>query len=151
MMRRRILHTYRTNFLLAGKFREAMQETRDETLMTGQVQIDGLHLSGKIRKGRTIKRPKSDPKIPKKYAVQNPGRKAMQHKNQVASIVQNSLAGPVISCPIAESGWCSARCHQTKGKAFTRVLTAVIHRETAAEITALTKQWVAKETMPVDR
>ncbi len=146
-MRRRILHTYRTNFLLAGKFREAMQETRDETLMTGQVQIDGLHLSGKIRKGRTIKRPKSDPKIPKKYAVQNPGQEGdaaqepgRQHRSKFPRWAGNFM-------PNRRIGMVFCQVSPNKGEGSTRVLTAVIHRETAAEITALTKQWVAKETM----
>lgn len=143
-MRKYIQHTYRTNYLLAAKFREAMIETRDETPMTGVVHIDGLHMSGRIRKGRKIKQPKQDPEVPKKYAVkteegheQSGTTTGRQHRTKYPRRVGQFM-------PNRRIGIFFCQASPNKGEGSVRVLSAVTYRETAAEIEALTKKFVAK-------
>ncbi|MBK7414694.1 MAG: IS1595 family transposase [Dechloromonas sp.] len=143
-MRRDIGHTYRTNYVLAGKFREAMIATRDESMMSGDVEIDGAHFSGYIRKGRKIKAKKTDPEVPKKYAVKtteeeyHQGEKmGRQHRTKY-----NRRAGQFM--PNRRIVMVFRQRSPNKGEGAVRTLTAVIHRETSAEILALSRKWIAK-------
>ena len=144
-MRRDIGHTYRTNYVLAAKFRESMVTTRDETPLSGLIHIDGGHFSGWIRKGRKIKPPKEDPKVPKKYlakdapegAAQEVAKPGRQHRSKYPKRAGQYMPNRRIVMVFREVS-------RTKGEGGRRTLTAVIHRETAAEIQALTKKWVKK-------
>lgn len=143
-MRRDIGHTYRTNYVLAGKFREAMIATRDESMMSGDVEIDGAHFSGRIRKGRKIKPPKADPVVPKKYAAKateaendQEGKSGRQHRTKF-----NRRAGQFM--PNRRIVMVFRQRSPNKGDGAIRTLTAVTHRETSAEIEALTRKWVTK-------
>ena len=143
-MRRDIGHTYRTNYVLAGKFREAMIATRDESMMSGDVEIDGAHFSGRIRKGRKIKAPKTDPKVPKKYAAETTependqeAKRGRQHRTKF-----NRRAGEFM--PNRRIVMVFRQRSQIDGQGAVRTLTAITHRETGAEIEALTRKWVKK-------
>lgn len=68
-LRRVIGCSYRTSYRLLGKIREALSVTSDRTKLSGQVEIDGAHLSGRIRKGRK-KKPKAKPAVPGKWSQQ---------------------------------------------------------------------------------
>jgi transposase-like protein len=65
-LRRIIGGTYRTSFTLLHKIREAVMLTASEEKMSGLIEIDGGHFSGRPRKGRKLKKDRT-PAIPKKY------------------------------------------------------------------------------------
>lgn len=143
-MRKDIGHTYRTNYVLAGKFREAMIASRDESMMSGDVEIDGAHFSGRIRKGRKIKLPQQATKVPKKYAVKTTESEddqkeqmGRQHRTKF-----NRRAGQFM--PNRRIVMVFRQRSLTKGEGAVRTLTAVTHRETGAEIEALVRKWVKK-------
>lgn len=147
-MRKHIGHSYRTNFLLAGKFRESIVATRDETPLSGLIHVDGAHFSGYIRKGRVIKvrgKKKEMLEIPKKYAVDNPtgsdadqeSKMGRQHRSKYPKRAGQFMPNRRIVMVFREVS-------RVKGEGGIRTLTAIIHRETSAEILALTKKWVKK-------
>lgn len=65
-LRRHLGVQYRTAFLLMHKLREALMVTTEITPLSGHVEIDGGHFSGKKRKPRKVPE-KEKPKLPKKY------------------------------------------------------------------------------------
>lgn len=65
-LRRIIGGQYRTSFTLLHKIREAVMLTVPDEKLTGIVDIDGAHFSGRKRKGRK-KKPPAAKQIPKKY------------------------------------------------------------------------------------
>lgn len=147
-MRRYIGHTYRTNFVLAGKYRESIVATRDETPLSGLIHVDGAHFSGYIRKGRKLKeRGKKEEvqEVPKKYAVKKPegsdvnqeGKIGRQHRSKYPKRAGQFGPNRRIVMVFREVS-------RVKGEGGIRTLTAVIHRETSEEILALTKKWVKK-------
>lgn len=82
-LRRELGVQYKTAFVLLGKVREAIMRTVPEEKLTGTIEIDGAHVSGRPRKGRRKK--KRDPSIPKRYRQHRskyPSQAFHFHKNR---------------------------------------------------------------------
>lgn len=65
---------YRTSFTLLHKIRETLMLNMPTEQLSGVVEIDGGHFSGKARKGRTLTKPEvpaeDKTQVPVKYRVQ---------------------------------------------------------------------------------
>ncbi len=126
-LKRMIGCDYKTCFTLLGKLREALMETMPTEKMSGTVEIDGGHFSGRPRKGR--KKPDApDPEIPKKYQEQHrqklPSMEFPFHPNRRIVIAMRQSAG--------------AR----RGAA--RTVVAVCRSENTADMEALVLKYVEK-------
>jgi hypothetical protein len=86
-MARQIKTTYQTAFVLLHKIREAIVLNADEAPMEGVVQIDGAHLSGRIRKPR-VKKPatksQARDRVPSSAYPRHPNRRIVMVIRQMA-------------------------------------------------------------------
>lgn len=132
-LRRMIGGQYRTSFVLLHKMREALVHFQldDTEKLSGQVEIDGGHFSGKKRKGRKIEKPqpKDKNKVPNRYAKQHrdkvPPTEFPHHPNRRIVIV------------IREN-------YKEKGKGAKRSVVAICRSENSNDINALVDKYVEK-------
>lgn len=143
-LRRHVGHTYKTCFAFLGKVRDAIRKTVDQTPLSGNIEMDGAHLSGWPRKGRKIAPPKQDPEVPKKYAAKKTESSEAINDAPEAQHRKIRTKRHRGFHPNRRIVWVACETTDTKGRGSVRTRTAIIHRETAAEIEALTQQMVAK-------
>jgi len=116
---------YKTCFTLLGKIRFAMMETMPLDKLSGTVEIDGGHFSGRPRKGR--KKPEAeDPEIPRKYQVQHrqklPSTEFPHHPNRRLVIAMRENSGT--------------------RQGATRTVVAICRSENSADMEALVLKWI---------
>lgn len=126
-LKRMIGCDYRTCFTLLGKIRLAMMETMPVEQLSGTVEIDGGHFSGRPRKGRK-KLEAAVPEIPKKYQKQHrqklPRMEFPHHPNRRLVIAMRQNGGI--------------------GQGAARTVVAVCRSENTADMEALVLKWVEK-------
>lgn len=139
-LRRIIGGHYRTCFLLLHKIREAILGTGDETKLSGVIEIDGAHFSGRKRKGRKQKK-RAAKAVPKKYANQ-------QHRARVPRTANSYHPNRRIVMSLREvseekTDAIDSRTKRPIGKGARRTLVAVCMSENAKDIEALVRRHVA--------
>ena len=116
---------YKTAYVLLHKIRDAIQRTVPPGKLTGTVQIDGAHVSGRIRKGRRKK--KRDPSVPKRYRQHRskyPSQAFQFHPNRRIVMVVRQLS--------------------TQGKGADRTIVEICRSENARDAEAIAKKWIRR-------
>lgn len=136
---------YRTAFTLLHKIREAVMLTVNQAKLSGQVEMDGGHFSGKKRKGRKKRKPTKEDKseVPAKYSQHRNKLKASSfpfHPNRRIVIVLREIFADKTTEINKYSG-------KLKGKGASRTVVAVCRSENTADIEALTKLWVEQNSL----
>lgn len=138
---RRIIGTqYRTCYLVLAKIREALVGTVPDEQLSGIVEIDGGHFSGRIRKGRKTKRGKGGKKeVPAKYR---------QHRAKVPPSRPNKHPNRRIIMTLREispetTGEFTRWGNKPIGKGARRTLVAVCMTENNIDAEALIRKHVA--------
>jgi len=142
-LRRIIGGQYRTSFTLLHKIREAMMISVPGDQLSGKVEIDGGHFSGRPRKGRAIKKPKPEDKtqVPAKYSQHRTKTKAYDfphHPNRRIVMAIRELD--------PNAGEIDPRTGKPKGRGASRTLVAICRSENAKDIEALVNRHVAKHS-----
>jgi len=142
-LRRIIGGQYRTAFTLLHKLREAVMVTMPQQKLSGVVEIDGGHFSGKKRKGRKKRKPTAQDKteVPAKYAQHREKVKASafpHHPNRRIVIVLREIS--------TEKTGEFNRNGKEIGKGAARTLVAVCRSENAGDIEALVTQLVMRRS-----
>ena len=142
-LKRLIGGQYRTSYTLLQKIREAVMLTVSPDQLKGVIEVDGGHFAGKKRKGRTFK-DEVDPAekvIPIKYRKKGrkQGRKA-QHRDKIAPYEFPHHPNRRIVLVMREV------YPRGTGKGAVRTRVAVIRSENTADIEALVKRYVAKQS-----
>ena len=143
-LRRIIGGQYRTAFTLLHKIREAIMMTAPTEKLSGVVEGDGGHFSGRRRKGRKKKKSKPEDKtLPKKYD---------QHRSKFAKgafPLHPNRRIIVVMREIMQGTTGEFNPHNGKpiGLGAARTIVAVCRSENAADIEALMKKYVAKGTL----
>lgn len=144
-LRRMIGGQYRTSFTLLHKIREAIMLSVGQEQLSGVVEVDGGHFSGRKRKGRKKKKP-SDQKtteIPKKYSQQHrdksPSTAFSYHPNRRIIMVLREISQET-------TGQINKYSGKPIGKGATRTVVAVCKSENTADIEALARKHIAKQT-----
>jgi transposase-like protein len=116
---------YRTSFTLFHKLREALLNTVPQQKLSGVVEIDGAHFSGRPRKGRK-KKPVPINTTENKYRAQHrsklPDSAFPHHPNRRIVMIM--------------------REHNSKGRGAGRSVVEICPSETAPYIDGLVKKWV---------
>lgn len=139
-LRRIIGGQYRTSFTLLHKIREAVLLTVSQDQLSGIVEIDGGHFSGRKRKGRKKKQPDGKKqKVPSKYSQHR--CKAPQgafpfHPNRRIIIALREISSETTGAINKYSG-------KPIGKGATRTVVAVCRSENNVDVEALIRQHVA--------
>lgn len=128
-LRRYLGVQYRTAYLLMHKIRESIMVTTQIKPLSGYVQIDGGHFSGKKRKPRKVAE-KDAPKLPKKY----------QHRDKVGPAENPFHENRRIIIVFRE---CDAN---TGGNGSIRTLTAICNIENDRNLPALVERYVEKNS-----
>ncbi len=131
-LRRIIGGQYRTSFTLLQKIREALMLSVSTEKLSGVIEIDGGHFSGKKRKGRKKKKatPADKTQVPDKYSQHRTKTRASAfpfHPNRRIVIVMREMLGE-------------------KGKGAGRTVTAICRSENGADIESLVQSWVRKSS-----
>lgn len=139
-LRRIIGGQYRTAFTLLHKIREALMVTASKTKLTGVVEIDGGHFSGKKRKGRKKKKSKPEDKntVPTKYAQHRTKSSASAfpfHPNRRIVIALREIDPEKTDAVNPHNG-------KPIGKGARRTVVAICRSENSADIEALVKKHV---------
>ena len=140
-LRRIIGGQYRTAFTLLHKIREAVMMTVPTDMLSGVVEIDGGHFSGKQRKGRTISKPqpKDKTQVPAKYSTQHRDKLKSHefpfHPNRRIVITMREVV------PVQKVD------SKSKGSGAARTIVAICRSENTKDIEALVNQHVAKHSM----
>jgi transposase-like protein len=111
---------YKTAFVLMHKLRESLMTHRDETPLSGQVQIDGGYVGGSVR--------------PQNRAEDRVDRRLAEHRNPARRCVVVVRETFPADDPLGRVG----------GR---RTLSAVVKHESQAAIGALAKRWIAPGTV----
>lgn len=153
-LRRIIGGQYRTAFTLLHKLREAVMMTTQPDKLSGMVEIDGGHFSGRKRKGRTQKKPSKSNKntVPAKYAqhrAKTTPAEFPHHPNRrivvVIREVIDKATGGVDSILNPNARAKSKSGNITHGA--TRTVVAVCRSENGADIEALVRKHVQKGSL----
>jgi len=133
-MSRTIGGQYRTSYVLMQKIREVMVmglESVNVEKLCGIVEVDGAHLSGRPRKGRTASRPTRNDKteVPKKYS------KKAQHRDK-AAVSDNPLH------PNRRIVLVMREVDPKRGKGAIRTIAAVVRSENKEDIHRLAKKYI---------
>lgn len=141
-LRRIIGGQYRTSFTLLHKIREAVMLTVSQEQLSGVVEIDGGHFSGRKRKGRKKKRP-AKKQVPNKYA---------QHRQKAGSTAYHLHPNRRIIMALREiSREKTGQFNKYNGKEIgygaVRTVVAVCRSENNVDAEALVRQYVAKNSM----
>lgn len=125
---------YRTSYVLMQKIREVMVmgiESVNFEKLCGVVEIDGAHLSGKARKGRTVNRPTRTDKteVPNKYS------KKAQHRDKT-KYTDNPYH------PNRRIVYVMRELDPQRGNGALRTVAAIIRSENKEDILRLTKRYV---------
>ena len=145
-LRRIIGGQYRTSFSMLHKIREALVASQSGEKLSGIVEIDGGHFSGKLRKGRVIKKstPADKNTVPTKYAVQHRTKVSASafphHPNRRIVIVLRELSQ-------TKSGHSLPLTGKQLGSGASRTIVAVCASENSADIEALIKRYVEPGTL----
>jgi transposase-like protein len=128
--------TYRTAWQNLNKVREAIFHNQDRTMLNGHVQIDGVHVCGKPRRGR--KRLKTDSKIINNHLK---NRKAGMEPNRrhVEPWNVDKLQNRRIVLALRQIG-------EKRGDGAVRTITCVLKAESAVEVIRAVKKYVAPGT-----
>lgn len=145
-LRRIIGGQYRTAFTLLHKIREAVMLTVPSEKLSGVIEIDGGHFSGKRRKGRK-KKPKAKPEdkteVPAKYAQQRDKIKPSAfpfHPNRRIVIALREISPE-------KTGQINIHNGKEIGMGAARTLVAVCRSENGADIEALVKQHIKQQSL----
>lgn len=144
-LRRIIGGQYRTSFTLLHKIREAVMTNGVGGQLSGVVEIDGGHFSGRPRKGRTMEKlkPEDKTKVPAKYAKQHRDKsKAYEfpyHPNRRIVIAIREISPD-------KSDNINPHTGKPKGKGASRTLVAICRSENTKDIEALVQRHVAKNS-----
>jgi len=133
-MSRTIGGQYRTSYVLMQKIREVMVmglESVNVEKLCGIVEVDGAHLSGRPRKGRTASRPTRADKteVPKKYS------KKAQHRDK-AAVSDNPFH------PNRRIVLVMREVDPQRGKGAIRTIAAVVRSENKEDIQRLAKKYI---------
>jgi transposase-like protein len=136
-LKRLIGGQYRTSYTLLQKIREAVMLTVSASQLEGVIEVDGGHFAGKKRKGRKMKlvvEPAART-IPKKHLKAQHRDKIApsefpHHPNRRIVLVLREVYPPGTG----------------KGKGAVRTRVAVIRSENTADVEALVKKYVAKQS-----
>lgn len=144
-LRRVIGGQYRTSFVLLHKIREALMSTASQEPLSGLVEIDGGHFSGRPRKGRKkkITRPQDKKEVPLKYRQHRdkvPARRFPFHPNRRIIMVLRSISSETTGAVNRYSG-------KPVGKGALRTIVAVCRSENSTDADALVRQYVARGSM----
>lgn len=125
-LRIHIKRSYKSLFALCHKLRHSLALTDSQEMLSGTIEIDGGHFSGRPRKGR--KKRKSQPVIPGKHHTQHrakmPSRGFSHHPNRRIVIAIRQMTGkPGV------------------GAVVTKI--AVVRSENTRDVEALIRRWVA--------
>lgn len=126
-LRRVIGGSYKTSFMLLHKLREGLLLSPPAEKLSGVIEIDGAHLSGRKRKKRKVEDQEFPPSIPKKYQQQRTKFSAgdfPHHPNRRIVIVLRELG--------------------TGHRGAGRTVAAVCRSENARDIEALVRKYVEK-------
>ncbi len=131
-LRRIIGGQYRTAFTLLHKIREAVMLNASRAQLSGTVEIDGGHFSGKIRKGRKKVKvaDKDKTQIPKKYS---------QHRSK--------LPADYLHHPNRRIVMVLREIDPAPGLGAVRTITAICKMENTTNAEALVQQWVKKQSL----
>lgn len=145
-LRRIIGGQYRTAFTLLHKLREAVMVTVSQKKLAGVVEIDGGHFSGKKRKGRKKKlklKPEDKTDVPAKYSQQrdkiSPSRFPFHPNRRIVMTLRQIDAGT--------SGRVNPHNGKPVGLGACRTLVAVCRSENNADIEALAKQHIERQSL----
>jgi transposase-like protein len=141
-LRRIIGGQYRTSFTLLHKIREAVMMSVPSTKLSGVVEGDGGHFSGRRRKGRKKKKSQpEDKKLPAKYAHRSKVAKGAFsfHPNRRIVIVLREIHE-------GTTGEFNPHNGKPIGLGAARTIVAVCRSENSADIEALVKQHVEKQS-----
>lgn len=114
---------YKTIFVLLHKIREAIMRTIPPEQLTGTIEIDGAHVSGRPRKGR--RKRKRDPEVPKRYRQHRskyPSQSFYLHKNRRIVMV--------------------VRQKDVRGRGASRTIVEVCRSENSSDAEAIAKKWI---------
>ncbi len=147
-LRRIIGGQYRTSFTLLHKMREAIMMDMPTAQLSGVVEIDGGHFSGKKRKGRTLTKPVMLPKdktqVPAKYSTQQRDKikshEFPHHPNRRIVIALRETSSQ-------KSGNFNPHTGKERGMGATRTIVAVCRSENTTDIEALVHKHVAKNSI----
>lgn len=140
-LRRIIGGQYRTAFTLLHKIREAVMLTVSQEKLSGVIEVDGGHFSGKKRKGRKKKRARAQAEIPEKYKQHREKLKPSAfpfHPNRRIIITLREISPET-------TGEINRYSGKPIGKGACRTLVAVCRSENTADIEALVRQHVAHQ------
>ncbi len=141
-LRRIIGGQYRTSFTLLHKIREAVMTTVPGDMLTGEIEIDGGHFSGRPRKGRTMKKPlaKDKTQVPAKYSQHRDKTKASAyplHPNRRIVMVIREISPD-------KTGEFNKFNGKEKGSGAARTLVAICRSENTKDVEALVTLHVAR-------
>ena len=141
-LRRIIGGQYRTSFTLLHKIREAIMGTTNQDQLTGVVEIDGGHFSGRRRKPRKKKQNKTK-KVPEKYAQHRSkvGRSAFPHHPNRRIIITLREISP------DSTGAINKYSGKPIGLGAVRTVVAVCKSENNKDAEALIRQHVAQASI----
>lgn len=139
-LRRVIGGQYRTSFTLLHKLREAIMLTTSQDQLSGVVEIDGGHFSGRKRKGRKKKGKTKKSQVPNKYAQHRskpPAGAFRFHPNRriIIALRENSQEF---------TGAINKYNGKPIGKGASRTIVAVCRSENNVDVEALIRNHVAK-------
>ncbi|MEW6402949.1 MAG: IS1595 family transposase [Chloroflexota bacterium] len=142
-LRRIIGGQYRTAFTLLHKIREAVMLTVSQEKLSGVIEVDGGHFSGKKRKGRKKKRARKEDKteVPAKYRQHREKLKPSAfpfHPNRRIVITMREISPETTGAMNRYNG-------KPIGKGASRTLVAVCRSENTADIQALVRQHVEQQ------
>lgn len=145
-LRRIIGGQYRTSFTLLHKIREAVMMTVPPDMLKGEIEIDGGHFSGKVRKGRKKKKLTASDKteVPAKYSQHRDKIKASAfpfHPNRRIVMAIREMSPSVASSPIKHHHG------KPKGNGASRTIVAICRSENSKDIEGLVKKHVAQHSL----
>lgn len=144
-LRRIIGGQYRSAFTLLHKIRECIMMNMPTEQLSGVIEIDGGHFSGKKRKGRTLTKPevlaKDKTQVPAKYSSQQRDKIKPQefphHPNRRIVIALREAS-------LAKSGNFNPHTGKEKGMGASRTIVAICRSENAKDISALADKFIKK-------
>lgn len=145
-LRRIIGGQYRTSFTLLHKIREAVMITVPPAQLSGVVEIDGGHFSGRKRKGRKKRKPTAQDRntVPAKYNKQHRAKQRTGafpfHPNRRIIMVLREVPGET-------TGEINRHNGKPIGRGASRTVVAVCRSENSLDIEALVKQHVAGRSL----
>jgi transposase-like protein len=143
-LRRIIGGEYRTAFTLLHKIREAVMLTVAPEKLSGVIEIDGGHFSGRKRKPRKKRKVTAADKteVPKKYSQHRdriPASRFPHHPNRRIVMVLRQIHAEKTAQINRFNG-------KPVGKGAARTVVAVCRSENVADAESLVRQWVSRHS-----